>query len=98
LQIKAAFPVKSVKERQSFDVMEFAAGGKCIALPGKDPYKIRLMHPARLILDEALLHRGEAYDVAISSKVPQIKVIRSAAPSWFRRFTKGAVPEALGKT
>ena len=95
--LKEAFPVLRPKDRQAFDTLEFKNGAKLIALPGKDPDKIRSLHPARLILDEAAFieNGGEAFDVAISSKVPKVKVVSSAAPGWFRRLTKGALPEEL---
>jgi hypothetical protein len=95
--LKQAFPLKRPRDRQAVDTLEFAAGGKCIALPGKDSNKIRSEHPTRLLIDEACFieNGGEAFDVAISSKVLKVKVISSAAPSWFRRLTKCAVREDL---
>jgi hypothetical protein len=98
-EIRAAFPVVRPRERQSFDVLEFASGAKCSALPGKDPDKIRSLHPARLIMDEAAFieNGAEAFDVAISSKVPKVKVISSAAPGWFYNITKTGVPVELPK-
>lgn len=95
--LREAFPVIRPKERQSYDRLEFSNGSKCVALPGKDPDKIRSLHPGRLTIDEACFVEsgGEAFDVAISSKVPKVKVVSSAAPSWFRRLTKPAVGEAL---
>lgn len=95
--LKHMFPVLRPKERQSYDRIQFAAGGQCIALPGKDPNVIRALHPARLIIDEAAFieNGGEAFDVAISSRVPKVKVISSAAPGWLRDFTRDAVPEPL---
>ena len=76
-----------------------SSGSKLEALPGKDPDKIRSKHPARLIIDEACFIEsgGEAFDVAISSKVPKVKVVSSAAPSWFRRLTRPALAEELTK-
>jgi hypothetical protein len=96
-EFKFAFPVARPRERQSFDVLEFASGAKCIALPGKDPDKIRSLHPARLIMDEAAFieNGAEAFDVAISSKVPKVKVISSAAPGWFYNITKNGAPVEL---
>ena len=95
--LKQAFPVLRPKDRQSYDRLQFAAGGQCIALPGKDPNVIRALHPARLLIDEACFieNGGEAFDVAISSRVPKVKVISSAAPSWFRDISRDAVPEPL---
>jgi hypothetical protein len=95
--LKHMFPVLRPKERQSYDRIQFASGGQCLALPGKDPNVIRALHPARLLVDEACFieNGGEAFDVAISSRVPHVKVISSAAPSWFRDLTRDAVPEAL---
>jgi hypothetical protein len=95
--LKEAFPLLRPKERQAFNQLELSRGGKLIALPGKDPDVIRSEHPARLIIDEACFieNGGEAFDVAISSRVPKVKVISSAAPSWMRDVTRDAVPEPL---
>jgi len=96
--IKESFPVLRPRERQAFNELEFKSGAKCLALPGKDPDKIRSLHPTRLIMDEACFieNGGEAFDVAISSKVPKVKVISSAAPGWFRMLTKPAIPDHQG--
>jgi hypothetical protein len=95
--LKEAFPVIRPKDRQAFDTIEWRNGAKCIALPGKDPNKIRSLHPSRLIIDEAAFieNGGEAFDVAISSKVPKVKVISSAAPGWFYNLTRPALAEEL---
>jgi hypothetical protein len=91
------FPLKRPMERQNTTTLEFADSGKLIALPGKDPDKIRSEHPSILVIDEACFieNGGEAFDIAISSKVPKVIVISSAAPSWFRRLTKDARPIPL---
>lgn len=91
------FPLKRPMERQNTTTLEFADGGKLIALPGKDPDKIRSEHPSILVIDEACFieNGGEAFDIAISSRVPKVLVISSAAPSWFRRLTKDARPIPL---
>lgn len=96
---KSIFPLKRPMERQNTTTLEFADGGKLIALPGKDPDKIRSEHPSMLVVDEACFieNGGEAFDVAISSRVPKVIVISSAAPSWFRRMTRDAKPVPLEK-
>jgi hypothetical protein len=68
-----------------------------VALPGKDADKIRGEHPSILFIDEACFieNGGEAFDVARASRVPKILVVSSAAPSWFYRLTKNALPEPL---
>jgi len=91
------FPLKRPMDRQNTTTLEFSDGGKLIALPGKDPDKIRSEHPSILVIDEACFieNGGEAFDIAISSKVPKVIVVSSAAPSWFRRLTKDARPIPL---
>jgi hypothetical protein len=91
------WPLKRPMDRQNTTTLEFADGGKLIALPGKDPDKIRSEHPSILVVDEACFidNGGEAFDIAISSKVPKVIVLSSAAPSWFRRLTKDARPIGL---
>jgi hypothetical protein len=95
--LKQIFPLVRPLDRQGFDRLELKDGGMFIALPGKDPDKVRSLHPSQLLVDEACFidDGGEAFDVAISSRVPKVLVISSAAPSWFRRMTKDARPISL---
>jgi hypothetical protein len=90
--LKALYPVVRPKDRQSFDRLELARGGSIVALPGKDPNKIRGEHPSILLMDEAAFieNGAEAFDVAISSRVPKVIVVSSQAPSWFYDITKTA--------
>lgn len=92
--LKDLFPVLRPKERQSFDRIELRDGGIGLAIPGKDPDVIRSEHPSIVMMDEACFieNGAEAFDVAISSRVPKVLVVSSAAPSWFRILTKDAVP------
>jgi hypothetical protein len=101
--LKELFPLTKPRDRQSYKSLELAAGSSIVGLPGKDPNKIRSEHPTVLVIDEACFieNGGEAFDVAISSHVGErgngtkVLVISSAAPSWFRRMTKPAVPVGL---
>jgi hypothetical protein len=92
--IKRMYPLTRPRIRQSFDKMELAGGGVLLALPGKDPSKIRGEHPTIVVMDEAafIQEGAEAFDVAVSSRVPRMLVVSSAAPGWFRRLTKPALP------
>ena len=94
-RLKALYPVTRPKEQQAFNRLEFKDGGKLIALPGKDPDVIRSEHPTVLLVDEACFieNGGEAFDVALASRVPKILLISTAAPSWIRRLTKDARAE-----
>ena len=91
---KGIFPLKRPLERQNTTMLEFADGGKLLALPGKDPDKIRSEHPSIVVMDEACFieNGAEAFDIAISTRVLKVIVLSSAAPSWFRRMTKDARP------
>jgi hypothetical protein len=66
-----------------------------VALPGKDPDKVRSEHPTLIVFDEACFieQGGEAFDVALASRVPKVVLISTAAPSWLRRITKQAIAE-----
>jgi hypothetical protein len=92
-RLKSLYPVVRPRERQAFDRLEFALGGSIVALPGKDPNKIRGEHPSILLIDEAAFieNGAEAFDVALSSRVQKVIVISSQAPSWFYRVTKTAL-------
>jgi hypothetical protein len=96
---KTIFPLKRPLDQQAEKEWSLKDGGIFMALPGKDPDKIRSLHPTQLVIDEACFieNGGEAFDVAISSRVPKVLVISSAAPSWFRRLTKDARPISLDK-
>ena len=96
-RLKRIFPLERPRDRQSYKQLELKEGGLLVALPGKDPDKIRSEHPTLLVMDEAAFieNGAEAYDIAISSRVPRVLVISSAAPGWFRSITKHAVPVPL---
>jgi hypothetical protein len=51
-------------------------------------------HPTLLVVDEACFieNGGEAFDVALASRVRRILMMATAAPSRIRRLTKNAVP------
>lgn len=89
---KTIFPVLRPLERQSYNQLELKDGGILIALPGKDPDRIRSEHPTIVIVDEAAFmeNGGESFDVALSSRVPKMMCISSAAPGWFYQITKDA--------
>lgn len=92
--LKQMFALDRTRDRQAYNRMELRNGSWLLSLPGKDPDKIRSEHPSILMMDEACFieHGGEAYDVALATRVPKIVVVSSAAPSWFRDLTKDAVP------
>jgi hypothetical protein len=89
---KRVFPLERPLDRQSYNRLELKDGGVLIALPGKDPDRIRSEHPTIVIIDEAafLENGGESFDVALSSRVPRMMCISSASPGWFHQITKGA--------
>jgi hypothetical protein len=95
--LKELYPVPRPRLKQSYDKLELSGGGLLVALPGKDPDKIRSEHPTILVMDEACFieNGGEAFDIALASRVPRVLLISTAAPSWLRRLTKCAVPEPL---
>jgi hypothetical protein len=97
--LKAIFPLDRPLDRQAFNRFELKDGGILTALPGKDPDKVRSEHPTVIVLDEAAFidNGAEAFDIAISSRLPRVLVISSAAPSWFRSVTKHAVPISLDR-
>ena len=84
------FPVLRPLERQSYNQLELKDGGILIALPGKDPDRIRSEHPTIVIVDEAAFmeNEGEPLDVALSSRVPKMMCISSAAPVGSTKYTE----------
>jgi hypothetical protein len=96
---KQIFPLEQPLDRQSYNRLQLKDGGILIALPGKDPDRIRSEHPTIVIIDEAAFieNRGESFDIALASRLPKLMCISSAAPGWFRRLTKDARPISLEK-
>jgi hypothetical protein len=95
--LKELYPVPRPRLKQSYDKLELSDGGLLIALPGKDPNVIRSEHPTLLVVDEACFidNGGEAFDIALASRVPKVLLVSTAAPSWLRRLTKNATPVPL---
>lgn len=95
--LKELYPVPRPRLKQSYDKLELSDGGLLIALPGKDPNVIRSEHPSLLVVDEACFieNGGEAFDIALASRVPKVLLVSTAAPSWIRRLTKSALPVSL---
>lgn len=95
--LKELYPVPRPRLKQSYDKLELSDGGLLIALPGKDPNVIRSEHPTLLVVDEACFieNGGEAFDIALASRVPKVLLVSTAAPSWLRRLTKNASPVSL---
>jgi len=95
--LKELYPVPRPRLKQSYDKLELSDGGLLIALPGKDPNVIRSEHPTLLVVDEACFieNGGEAFDIALASRVPKVLLVSTAAPSWIRRLTKNALPASL---
>jgi hypothetical protein len=93
--LRELYPVPRSRLKQSYDKLELSDGELLIALPGKDPNVIRSEHPTLLVVDEACFieNGGEAFDIALASRVPKVLLVSTAAPSWLRRLTKNAVPE-----
>ncbi len=96
-RLQAIYPLSRPRDRQSYRQLELKDGGLIVALPGKDPNKIRSEHPTIVVMDEACFieNGGEAFDIALASRVPRVLLVSSAAPGWLRRLTKNAVPEPL---
>jgi hypothetical protein len=91
--LKELYPVPRPRLNQSYDKLELSEGGLLIALPGKDPNVIKSEHPTLLVVDEACFieNGGEAFDIALASRVPKVLLVSTAVPSWLRRLTKNAV-------
>lgn len=94
---KAAYPLKVPIDRQAYNRLDFADGGWLLALPGKDPGKIRSEHPGIVCFDEAahIDRGGEAFATALFTKVPRMLAVSTAYPGWFRDITRDAVQEDL---
>jgi hypothetical protein len=95
--IQEVYPLVVPTDRQAYNRLEWKEGGTVLALPGKDPDKIRSEHPTIVVFDEAAhIERGaEAFGVAVLTRVPKLLGISTAAPSWYRDITRDALPIPL---
>ena len=84
-QLKEAWPLDRPRERQSYTSMELANDSVLVALPGKDPDRIRKEHPTIVLFDEAaIIERfAESYGVALAARPLKIVAISSAKPGEF---------------
>jgi len=92
--LKDAWPLDRPMERQSYNQIELANDSSLVALPGKDPDRIRKEHPTIVLFDEAaIIERfAESYGVALAARPLKIVAITSAKPGDFRNLTKKAKP------
>ena len=93
-QLKEAWPLDRPRERQSYTKMELANDSVLVALPGKDPDRIRKDHPTIVFFDEAAIIERfeESYGVALAARPVKIVAITSAKPGEFRKITEPAKP------
>jgi hypothetical protein len=91
-QLKEAWPLDRPRERQNYTRMELANDSVLVALPGKDPDRIRKDHPTIVFFDEAAIFERfeELYGVALAARPVKIVAITSAKPGDFRNITKDA--------
>ena len=92
--LQYVWPLDRPKDKQTYTVMELKNHSKLIALPGKDPDKIRGFHPSVIFFDEAADHEqfGAALDIALATRVPKLVAVSSAKPSDFCTLTETAQP------
>lgn len=95
--LKIEFPLEKPWREQGYNKKRLSNGSVLLALPGKDPEKIRSEHPTIIMMDEAAFieNGGEAFDIALATRVPKMVAVTSATPSWFRQATKNAVAVPL---
>ena len=89
--LRDLFPIPQARKFQSYDKMELSDGCMIVALPGKDPDNARSEHPTLIVFDEACFieRGGEAFDLALTSRVPKVVLISTAAPSWLDPLKMG---------
>ena len=92
--LKDAWPLDRPMEHQSYNTLELGNDSSLVALPGKDPDRIRKEHPTVVLFDQAaIIERfSESYGVALAARPLKIVAITSAKPGDFRTLTKKAKP------
>ena len=88
------WPLDRPREKQCYNVMELKNESSIMALPGKEPSKIRGFHPTVIFMDEtaSMDSFGEAFDIAVATRVPKIVCVSSADISEYENLIKTAEP------
>lgn len=88
--LKETYPLNRPLDRQLFKSLEWAHGGKLLALTGKGPDKIRGYHPTIVMFDEAAFidRFAEAFSAASFTKAKKILAVTTANPGDFREMTR----------
>jgi len=96
-EFKKVYPLTKGVDLQPVYSFHFAGGGQLMALPGKNPDKIRSEHPAIVMMDEIAFneHGAEAYANAIATRPKKLLAVSSANAGWFFEFIEKAEPEPL---
>lgn len=81
-------------DEQSIDIFEMANGSWCRGIPGKNPDKIRSLHPTIYIQDEsAIIAQGqESSEAAAATRCLKMIHLSSAFPGWFEDKISGFEP------
>jgi hypothetical protein len=84
-KLKELYPLDKPLEQQPVYSFNFGNGGSLMALPGKNPDKIRSEHPTIVMMDEAAFneHGAEAYANALSTRPTKLLAVSSAEAGWF---------------
>jgi hypothetical protein len=71
---------------------------KCEVVPSFSGIRAPHSH-GLLVVDEAsfIEKGGEAFDIALASRVPKVLLVSTAAPSWIRRLTRNATRVPLNE-
>lgn len=95
--LKRAYPLARPLDQQMFTALEWANGAQLLALPGKDPDKIRGYHPWVIFFDEAAFidRFAETYSAALFTKAKKILAVTTAHPGDFRDMTRTWVEEPV---
>jgi len=79
-ELKYLWPLDRPRDKQAYNILELRNASSLVALPGKDPDKIRSEHPTVVVFDEACYidRFAEAFDIAIATRALKIVAISSA--------------------
>jgi hypothetical protein len=96
-ELKRTWPLARPMGQQSVYALELANDSVLTSLPGKDPDKIRSLHPTYVFFDEAAYmdEYRRSHDAAFAARPLKIVSVSSAHPGHFREITRTAVPVEL---
>lgn len=92
--LKAKWKLAKDLDKQPYDRLEMANGSTFLGIPGKNPDRIRSLHPTIYVQDEsAIIARGEdSLNIAVATRCLKVLCLSSAEEGWYDDLFKKCKP------